>query len=287
MDLSMPEIEVLGNLAQGVSGIRELSGELGKSKNQIYLTLRKLEAKEIVKERKRGVHLNKAIHITLFLQILSEYPSLAPLLSDSGIPIMTIILKPSRIEEICKSTGLKRAIVYRKIAEAKKRSMVIKSGPLFQINEKIWPKLKEFLTALLKYEQTVDRRVPASAVIYYKNEKEILFSCKEYVSASKTALSAYREYGIQILTTTNYYYLPNKTLTKKEIFKHSLLVLEKEFSIQNAIFVALFYAKYTRELETRNKVLSNIKAVLSGKQVQGYPSLEEVKSRAEIYEVGI
>ena len=136
-------------------------------------------------------------------------------------------------------------------------------------------------------ESKTDPRIPASAIIYYKKKDHIVFSSKEELDAVKTAFSAYKDYGINLLNITNFYYLPKQALSKEDILRHSLCIAEKDMDIRYLIFIALFYAKYRKELKIKHQILININLVLSGKEVKGYPKYPEIKDRAEVYKIEV
>lgn len=72
---------------------------------------------------------------------------------------------------------------------------------------------------------------------------------------------------------------------KKDIFRHALYVAEKEASVRHLIFLALFYCKFEEELkDVKNNIVENLKLVLQGKRIRGYPDFEEIKEKADIYE---
>jgi len=287
MQLSKTEINVLEQIAKGNKTIKTIAKALKKSDKQIYVTAKNLTEKNVLERINKTLKVKEALHITLLLQLLADIPNLAPVLSDSGIPIFTALLKPLTIEEISKETGFKKTIIYSKIQEAGKRSMIRKTKFAFMINEKMWLKLMNFLKELKKYEKTIDARIPASATIYYKKNKEIVFSCKEEVDAIKTAFSAYGKYGIKLLLVKNYYYLPKRELIKEDILRHSLYVVEKDKDIRNLIFIALFYAKYKKEFKIKHEILTNLVAILAGRKIDGYPTYKELKDRAEVYGIKV
>ncbi|MCK5107849.1 MAG: hypothetical protein KAQ83_03920, partial [Nanoarchaeota archaeon] len=116
-----------------------------------------------------------------------------------------------------------------------------------------------------------------------------IFSCKQELKLTnelkKTAFSIYEKYDIKILSVTNYYCLSKDQLIKKDILRHSLYIVEKEQAIRNLIFLALFYFKYQKEFNTQHLILDNLKLVLNGKNIKGYPSYNEIKERAEVYNI--
>ena len=153
--------------------------------------------------------------------MLAKIPNLPIVLADSGIPIFTVMLKQATLEDIKAETGFKETTLFGKLKHATRRSMVKKRVSTYELNSKLWTLLKRFLIELKEYEETTDERIPASSVIYYKKKNEIIFSSKEELDAPKTAFSAYADYGIELMTITNYYYLPKKRLTKEDDLLHS------------------------------------------------------------------
>jgi hypothetical protein len=200
---------------------------------------------------------------------------------------LSAILEPATANEILARTGLKKSIVYRKLRNAQKYSIAVMENRKYTLNRKIWADISGFLEELAIFENTTDKRVPVNSMIYHKKGDEIIFSNKQELDAEKTAFSVYSEYGIKIMPVTNYYFLPKQKLTKKEVLLHSLYITEKEKSMQNIIFVALFYLKHGKKMRITHPLLENIKLVLDGKAVSGYPSLKEITDRAEIYNIKV
>jgi len=98
--------------------------------------------------------------------------------------------------------------------------------------------------------------------------------------------------GIRLLLPTTYYYYsdkePEKELTKEDIFRHSLYVAEKEASARHLIFLALFYCKFEEELkDVKHDIVENLKLVLQGERIKGYPTFEEIKEKADMYGIEI
>lgn len=287
MQLSKTEILLLEQVAKGNKSIKSLVLALKVKKRRIYIIINNLTKKGFIKRVNGTLEPKEALHIKLFLEVLTIYPNLAPAISDSGIPILTALSKVSTIEEISQETGFKKTTIYTKLGETRKRSIVRKTQTKYSLNEKIWAKLIDFLKELDKYESMTDERIPASSTIYYKKNKEIIFASKEETNAEKTAFSAYNKYGIKLLTVKNYYYLPKKTLTKEDVLRHSLYIVEKEKDIKNLIFIALFYTKFKNEFKIKHEILMNISAVLAKGKIKGYPNYQEIKDRAEVYGIKV
>ncbi|MEK6967493.1 MAG: hypothetical protein AABX51_02575 [Nanoarchaeota archaeon] len=287
MELSKGEIAVLEQVAKGNKSLKEIALALKKSKPQVYIYVRDLKDKSMIELIDGVIEPKRISHLSLLLQLLSKIPNLMPILEGPGIPIFTAMLKPSTIEEISKETGYKKTAIYKRLQEARKRSLVRKKLTTFEINDKMWAGLKETLEEIKKTELKTDSRIPASAIIYYKKGDEIVFSSKEELGVIKTAFSAYQDYGIGLLPITHFYYLPKKTLTREDILKHSLYIVEKDMDPRYLIFIALFYAKYKKELKIKHPILMNISEVLAGREINGYPKYQEIKDRAEVYKIAV
>ena len=282
MEISKSELELIAELGNGIKNISELVSNLKKSKSQVYRLIEKLKNKNLIQDDYTP---NKQIHVNILFKMLAKRKNLAKILSGSGIQILLSLIEPKKVKEIQEETKLHKTTILHKISQGRSMSLFKLQNHTYSINQAIWPEIKDFVVELTKYENSIDERVPTTSQIYFKNEKEILFSTRENLEASLTAFSAYENFGIKLYTITNYYYLPSKKLTKKEILLHSLLITEKEFNIQNIILISLFYLKY--KINIKHPIIKNIKEVLKGNKIKDYPSLREIQDRAEIYDIKV
>jgi len=286
MEFSNTELKVLRELSLGKKDVSELAKALKKSKRQIHRLLNRLIDEGFVLRSNGSLIPTKTIYTNLLLQLLLEFPNIIIPLSNSGIKIYSALLEAKSVQELIEETSFKHYIIYNKLNLAINISIIKKENGKYILNKNLWPKLIEFLEALKKHEEMTDKRVPSNSIIYYNDDEEIIFSIKEEYDATPTGFSAYGKYSIKILLLTNYYYLPKKQLTKKQIFEHSLKITEKDRSIRNLIFIALFYLKYKNELLIiKHEIIESINLILEGNVVPGYPTLEEIKQRAEVYDI--
>ena len=288
MELSRTELQIIGNMARGVSKPKELANALKKSPQQVYASLRSLEKKGIISRKRGSVELSQKTHVSMLAKRLISHPNLTGLLSDSGITILSALVEPKGVDELIQATGLKKSVVYKKIRQAINLSIVRKENGKYGLNDRIWGELKEVLLELRHYEETLDPRVPIDAVIYHKNDSEILFSTARSLGASLTAFSAYKDNGLSVFFPVNYYYLPVKKLSLKEIFQHSLLVAKKDQEYRELIYVALFYLKHRDSLRgIKSPVLEQLKKALRGEKIKGYPALDDIREKAQQYNIKI
>ena len=288
MMFSKTELEMLSEVGKGTISISELAETLKISSSQIYRLAQNLQKKDILQYSKGVLNVAGKTYINMLLLLLSKAKNLSEPFSGTGLQIYSTLIEPKTVSEIEKETGLHKTTVLKKINQGRKMSLVLKEQKKYRINEKIWPDAKELLIEIRKFEDSIDERIPVGSVIYFKNEKEILFSTMMRVDAEKTAFSAYEKYGLGMLLVTKYYFLPKRNLTKKEVFRHSLFVAEKEPETRYLIMIALFYVKYKNELSRiKHKVMENILKVLSGETVLGYPALTEIRDRASVYSLKV
>ena len=288
MVFSITELKVISELGKGNKKISEIAKALNISPSQSYRLAQKLRKKRILSLSEGVLQPEMKTHVNLLLKLLSKTANLSSPLSGTGLQIYLAILEPKTIKEVEKETGLHKTTILKKINQGRKMSLLLIENKKYRINEKIWPDAKDCFIELKKYEDSVDTRIPVNSIIYFKNAEEIVFSNKKIIDAEKTAFSAYNQYGIKLLLITNYYYLPKKQLTKREVFMHSLYIAEKSQDIKDLIFIALFLAKYKKELsEIKHQIVKNLNKVFLGEDIPSYPLFTEIKDRASIYKINI
>jgi len=152
---------------------------------------------------------------------------------------------------------------------------------LFSFNYTFWPELKEFVTSLQEYQ--VLRLVPRSALLIKSYETSVLFKSLRPQDATFTSFSAYEDYGILLWLRDYYYTLPKRELSIQEIFIHSL---DSAGELQQKLFCVLFYLKNRDKLEAiDHPMMKDLKAVLQGEKIKGYPTLEDIEDRTDLYDI--
>jgi hypothetical protein len=143
----------------------------------------------------------------------------------------------------------------------------------------LWPELKDFVAALVEYQ--VVRLVPREALLIKNYGDRVLFKSIRTQDATPTAFSAYEDYGIELGLRDNYYTLPKRELSIQEVFIHSL---DSAWEFPQRLFRILVYLMHRDELEgVDHPMMKDIKAVLQGERIRGYPAMEDIEDRADIY----
>jgi predicted transcriptional regulator len=293
MHFSRTELQTIAELAKGNTSINTVAEALNKSEKHIYRIVQQLEEKDLAALSAGEIIPKQSTLMVRLTQILDSYPNLIPLLADSGISILISLLETKKVGEITEEADVKKSTVYAFLKKALKISLVKKDGDLFVLNERLWGDVADLLREIRDIERLLDPRVPYNSVIYYKDRDEVIYSNKYGGnSGEKTGFSVFEKEGIKLLLPTTYYYYsekePEKELTKEDIFRHALYVAEKEPSVRHFIFLALFYCKFEEELkDVKHDIVGNLKLVLQGERIKGYPSFEEIKEKAEIYGIEI
>jgi predicted transcriptional regulator len=288
MVFTTTELNIVYQKGKGKNTVSEIALALKKSKSQIYRALKNLDKKNIIQLKRKGFELMPNTHTNLLVNNLLSHPNLINLLSYSSILILQECLSLTNISEISNKTQFNESTIYNWIKKFQKVSIIRKVNNQYLFNTKLWNNLKNFIIEFRKFNDSVDKRVSPSSKIYFKNKYLIIFSSKNLEDASFTAFSAYKEFGINILTTKNYYSLPVKKNDVVDVFTHSLYVTEKEKDFRNLMFVTLFYLKNRNKLnKINNPILDNIKKILKGEDIKDYPSLSDIKDRAKMYGVEI
>ena len=289
MHFSRTELQTIAELAKGNTSISTVAEALNKSEKHIYRIVQKLEEKDLATLSAGEIIPKKSTLMVRLTRILDSYPNLIPVLADSGIPILVSLLEAKSVDEITEETDVKKSTVYALLKKALKISLVKKDGERYVLNERIWGEVPDLLREIRDIERLLDPRVPYNSVIYYRDRDEVIYSNKYGGdSGEKTGFSVFEKEGIKLLLPTTYYYYsdkePEKELTKEDIFRHALYVAEKEASVRHFIFLALFYCKFEEELkDVRHDIVENLKLVLRGKKIRGYPAFEEIKEKADMY----
>jgi len=152
---------------------------------------------------------------------------------------------------------------------------------LYSFNYILWSELKDFVTSLQEYQ--VLRLVPREALLIKSYGTSVLFKSIRLQDATPTSFSAYEDYGIELGLRDNYYTLPKRELSIQEVFIHSL---DSAGEFSQKLFCILFYLKNRDKLEAiDHPMMKDIKAVLQGEKIKGYPTLEDIEDRIDLYEI--
>jgi predicted transcriptional regulator len=190
--------------------------------------------------------------------------SLNALASETGIPSETLY-------------GYLKGILWLGVVSRTRQCKAYR----YSFNYLLWSELKDFVTSLQEYQ--VLRLVPREALLIKNYGDSVLFKSIRPQDATPTSFSAYKDYRIELGLRDNYYTLPKRELSIQEIFIHSL---DSAGELSQRLFCILFYLKNRDRLEAiDHPMMKDLKAVLQGERIKGYPTLEDIEDRTDLYEI--
>jgi hypothetical protein len=192
---------------------------------------------------------------------------------------------PKSLEALVKETGMPGDTLYGYLKGFLRLGVVSrsKSGKAYcySFNSKLWQELKDFVTALTEYQ--VLSLVPREALPIKSYGNSVLFKSIRPQDATPTSFSAYEDYGIELGLRDNYYILPKRALSIQEVFIHSL---DSAGELSQRLFCILFYLKNKDKLDAiDHPMMKDLNAVLQGERIRGYPTLEDIKDRTDLYDI--
>jgi len=266
-----------------------LSNKINKSNSQIYRILNSLVNKNLISNSDLGFIIYKSEFSIKLGQIISNNTNLIDLFSFNGLDILLSFINNHTIRDVIVDTGYNKDSIYKKLKLAMSFSIIWPEKNKYYINEKVWPNLKDLLLSYYNFCNLQDQRVPINSIIYFKNNSEIIFSNKAInINAKLTSFSLFYKFGIKIYNLTNFYYLPKKKLTKKDILIHTLEIVKKTKDFRQRLYLALFYCKYKSEFKgIKHEILDNLNRIFNGEKIERYPPLKEIKEKGNMYNIKI
>lgn len=290
MRLSESEIEALMLVAGSEKPLRPggLSSTLNLRPESLSRVITDLVNKDLLEREGKEIALARTPAAESFKRLYFSHRAspLHHLLADRRADLLSRIDGGQKSADVLeKETGIPKKTVYRYLKDFLRLGAIKRSKQgrtyLYSFNYILWPELKDFVTALLEYRAA--RLVPREALLIKGYGDRVLFKSIRRQDATPTSFSAYGEYGIDLGLRDNYYTLPKREVTIEEVFIQSLDSAE---DLRQRLFCILFYLKNRDKLEgVGHPMMKHIKAVLQGESIKGYPSLEEIEDRAELYEI--
>jgi len=285
--LTKTQLGVFYEIINENNKLSAISSALNKNKTHISEILSLLIKEKLIHKNKNQFIISNHSFVLKLRSLLLTNKNLINILCDSGINILLLLLTKSTIDEIATKSGLKEITIRKFLQKSRNMSIISKEKNYFFLNENVWSNLKEFLLDYRSFQESYDDRIPLGSLIYFKNKKEILFSSnKELDYASPTAFTIFKKYDILIFSNVGYYYLPKKTLTKKEVLEHTLKIVSKTKDFKDLLYLSLFYIKYKYEFkDVHHEILANLNKIFVGEKVDGYPPLKEIKEKLILYNI--
>lgn len=207
------------------------------------------------------------------------------LLADRRTDLLYWMKNEQRVVALEKETGIPKKTIYRYLKGLLRLGAVKRTKKdsvyLYSLNRILWPEIEKFVAALREYQAL--SFVPREALLIKSYNDSVLFKSIRVQDATATSFSAYANYGIELGLRDNYYTLPKRELSIQEIFIHSL---DSAGELSGKLYCILFYLKDREKLgATEHPMIKDLKAVLQGERINGYPTLEDIEERADLYDI--
>ena len=287
--LAKNELKILREVTLGKNRVTEIAQAIQKSPTWTYKLLKKLNKKGFIEDKNKKIVLQKHSFIPILSQLLRRSPQLIPILADAGIPILESLLEWHSVKELQSLTGIKKTIIYEKIKESQKFSVIFGKKGKYIISD-IWSEIKEFIGDYKEYSFRIDPAIDPDILIRAKYDDVILFETnkKNVDYATPTAFSVFNEYGITIYGFVDYYHFPKEKLSIKQIFIDAIKIYEDEKDYREAIFIILFYLKNKKKLSgIKHKFINTMNRALNGEKIERFPTFNEIKEKAGVYDIRI
>lgn len=151
---------------------------------------------------------------------------------------------------------------------------------LYSFNFKHWTELKDFVIALQEYQ--VLHLVPREALLIKSYGDSVIFKSVRAQDATLTSFSVYEDYGILVDLRDYFYTLPKRAVHPGDI--HTLPGLGMG-AITKDFLRAILSQKPRQTGGYRPPHDSGHKWSAVGERIRGYPILEDINERAELYEI--
>ena len=288
MRLSQNEIKALLLITSSERMLlpRDITNLLGLQRGSVSRIITNLRDKGLVDREDSGIVLAKAHPADSFKRLYYAH-RVSPfqlLLADGRIELLSSLDHSTKsAKELHEQAAIPLKTVYYYLHELARLGVVVTTkkvkSSLYSFNYVYWGALKDFVSALQEYDKA--RLVPRDALIIKIYKDSVLFKSLRAQDATFTSFSSYMDYGIELGLRDNYYTLPKRELSIEEVFIHSLDSAEGR---SQRLFCILFYLRNRDKLQSvLHPMMKDIETVLQGEKVKGYPSLEDVEDRTEMY----
>lgn len=242
-------IKTLTTIANGIDKTDEIAKAMNLSRTWVSDTITKLEKQKFIIRRRKGNRVYLELAETSFAQEFKHLVKTKPHIRFEGFlyglnfRILSYCLFGYKTSKnMAHQLGLNEKTIWNRLPTLANRGLLdgIRRDR-YITNKKAWPVLYGFLEKYRLFSLIPGR-------ILWKFENKILFEVtrKEDIQGVLTGFSKYLELGVPIHSNIFCCFLPQKKLSKEEIFVHSILEIEYTREILLAL---TFYLKHKLKKE--------------------------------------
>jgi len=248
MKMSKSMVKILVCLARNIESLDGLKKETGLSINRCSEVGTELEKMGLAKKdrSRKGLSIRLADSVVadnfrkMYLSI--PYMPYDKFLYGKKLEVLkTILYEEKGVHTIAKMTGLKERTVRENLRALSNPPLLWKAGRKYILSKKGYPLIYNFLDSLRKY--TAENKM----ILWKFNDEEVfkVWDIK-LIKGSITGLNAFAGFGVEVMTVEYCCHVPERKLSKNEIFIHGLLEVNEPRLLGIAI---AFYLKNSLEKE--------------------------------------
>jgi len=290
MWLSESEIETLVLVAGAEQALHpvDLSTALNLRPETLSRIVTHLVNKGLLERKDREIALARTPAAEAFKRLYFAHRAspFSLLFADRRIDLLSRIESEQKsVQVLEEETAIPKKTIYRYLKSLLRLGAVKRTKKdrayLYSLNKIVWPEIEDFVAAILEYQAL--RLVPGEALLIKSYKGSVLFKSIRPQDATFTSFSAYEDYGILLGLRDYYYTLPKRDLSIQEVFIHSL---DSAGELQQKLFCVLFYLKNRDKLGAiDHPMMQDIKNVLQGERIRGYPTLVDIEDRTDLYDI--
>ena len=212
------------------------------------------------------------------LMFIKPYIDFTEFIAGSKLKVLLAILFDWKdYETISRMVKTSVHAVRQAVPQLKNRGIITKKGRLLKFNNVAWPHLFEFLKEFRNFSSL-------NGYLLWKHDKEIIYVVddKRLAKGILTGFNRYKDFGVRVVTVSECCYSPEKTLTKEEIFIHSLLQVDDPRLLHLAL---TFYLKHKLNTKKTERLAMHYDCYSRYEELKILPSAREDYKKLETFQV--
>ncbi len=246
--LSPTKIRLLKALEDGTTNAKKLRNIIGVKEWQFNALVKDLINDEYIERANSTINLRKNAKAILFRDVANKF-DVEKLLRRSNEIAFLNLTDPITVNSLQYTTKLSLRTVQRSISELESLGAIQREGHgKIRINQNYEPLYR--FADLLKREKERENIEPHAEIIYQDYSKSLKKVPKgKFADGELTGFSLFSDYGIEYITTHEYYIKQESPIDLRDILIHAILAANKD-SDKNGIAIAtLFYLKNRNKMD--------------------------------------
>lgn len=210
------------------------------------------------------------------LMYAKPYIDFSEIITGSKLRVLMAILYDWKdYKTISKMLKASDHAVRQTVPKLKNRGIISKKGRLLKFNDVAWNHLFEFLKELRNFSGL-------NGFLLWQFEKEAIYTVDDIKLAkgTLTGFNRYKDFGIRVATVTGCCHLPEKKISKEEIFIHSLLQVDDPRLLHLAL---AFYVKHNLNTNKVKNLAMYYDCFSRYEELKTLPLLEEEYKKLEYF----